>query len=363
LGLRRRVAFDVSSTRGQKTGIGTYTEGLIRALREFAPEIELVELDDGATARQRTDRRIAREQFTLPRLAARAGADILHLTGFGAPLRSRVPVVITAMDLIGVLFSRNFPLVARFYWSRYLPVTLRRARRLIAISEQTRRDLSRLAGVPGGRVRVIYPGRDESFRRLDGGPALEAARAQLRLPGRFFLFVGTLEPRKGWDTLVAAFSRIAALVAEDLVLVGRRGWGFEGLLAQLKRLGLESRIHLLDYVPQGQLPLVYNLARALVFPSRYEGFGLPPLEAMACGTPVIASNAASLSEVLDDAGVLVPPDDVAGFARAMLDLSRNDALHEDLRARGLQQAGQFSWRRAARETVALYDEMGNANHG
>lgn len=352
-----RVAFDASSMRGQKTGIGTYTEHLLRALRDVALEVAIVELDDGAGVNQRTDQRILREQFILPRLVRRARANILHLTGFAAPLRAACPVVLTVHDLIGVLFAEHFPPVSRFYWSRYLPFTLRFATRLIADSENTRDDISHLLKIPAARVRVIPPGRDERFQPIEDARALEQTRAELGLPAQFVLFVSTLEPRKGVDTLLAAFARAADEIASDLVIVGKRGWDWEKTLMQIEHLGLTARVHLLDYVPFEKLPLVYNLARALVFPSRYEGFGLPPLEAMACGTPVICSDAASLPEVVGEAGILLAPDDVAGFARAIMQVVSNANLRAQLRERGLRQAAKFSWARTAREMVQVYREI------
>lgn len=349
-----RIAFDASSMRGTKTGIGVYTENLIRALCRFAPDIEIVELDDGATAHQRTDRRILREQIGLPRLARQSRADVLHLTGFAAPLRAPVPVILTVMDLIGILFAANFPPMSRFYWSRYLPFTLRFPAHLITLSEHTRQDIVRLTHIPASQVQVIPPGRDEKFRPI------ENPHVDFKLPQKFFLFVSTLEPRKGIDTLIAAFARAANSIAEDLVIVGKRGWDAEKFFTQVERVGLTARVRFLDYVADAQMPALYNLARALVFPSRYEGFGLPPLEAMACDTPVICSNAASLPEVVGDAGVLLAPDDVDGFAQAMVRLARDESWRNELRDRGLRQAQKFSWERTVREMVKVYAQVGHS---
>lgn len=350
-----KVAFDLSSTRGQKTGIGRYTANLLDALRRYAPEVEALLLGDGVPASLSTPSRIWHEQIGLVRLAQRAAPDVLHLTGFAAPLRAGFPVVLTVHDLIGVLFPSHFPPVSRFYWSRYLPFTLRFAARLIADSDRTRDDIVHLTRYPAHRIHVIPPGRDERFRPASASE-LNAARAALNLPNRYFLFVGTLEPRKGIDTLVAAYARVAAELPHQLVIAGKPGWHWEALTTQIQRLGLEARIRLLNYVEEKHLPALYTLAEALVFPSRYEGFGLPPLEAMACGTPVIASNSSSLPEVLGEAGLLVPPDDVAGFAAAMRRLTAEAALASRLREQGLARALTFTWERTARRMAAVYAE-------
>lgn len=322
------------------------------ALRQYAPEIEPLALEDGAAANQRTDRRILREQFALPAMAQAAHADLLHLTGFAAPLRARVPVVLTVMDLIGMLFPQNFPIPSRFYWSRYLPFTLPAARQIITLSEHTRRDVLRLSRIPETRICVIPPGVDSRFRVIPD--SIEPLRARLGLPLRYFLFVSTLEPRKGIDTLLKSFAQVAPAVTEDLVIVGKRGWKYHGLFESVRAYGLDARIHVLDYIDSRDLPGVYNLATGFIFPSRYEGFGLTPLEAMASGAPVVSSNAASLPEVVGDAGILLPPDDVNAFADSMRDLALNPALRAALRERGLARARLFTWERAAHATAELY---------
>lgn len=354
-----RIAFDLSATRGRKTGIGVYTNAVINALRAAAAPPEIILLDDGAGVDQRTDQRILREQLTLPNLAAAAQADVLHLTGFAAPLRSRVPIVLTAMDLIGVLFAKNFPFASRFYWSRYLPYTLRAASHIVTLSHHTKRDIARLTRIPPQRISVVPPGLDARFQTLPDERAAAETHARLRLPEKYFLFVSTLEPRKGIDTLLAAFALTAHQIPEHLVIVGKRGWYYQALFAQVHRLGLTARVHFADYVADADLPALYFLATAFVFPSRYEGFGLTALEAMACGAPVICSNASSLPEVVSDAGILLAPNDARGFAQAMLALATSPAEKMRLRALGLARARLFSWDAAAQTLMRIYQATHN----
>lgn len=352
-----KVAFDTSSTRGRKTGIGSYTESLICALKKFVPQINVLEMADGATADQRTPNRILREQFVIPRFAARSRAEILHLTGFACPFRASCPVVLDAHDMVGVLFAENFPLAARFYWSKYLPFTLRFAQRLIVPSESAKKDVVRLAKIPAGQIHVIPHGRNSNFGPILDQQVLKEVQQRLNLPSDFLLFVSTLEPRKGVDTLIDAFARIAGRIPEDLVIVGRRGWYWEKLVRNVQEVGLENRVHFLDYIADKDLPPIYNLAKVFVFPSRYEGFGLTVLEAMSCGTPVISSNASSLPEVAGDAAVLVPPDDAEQLADEMMRVTADPSLRQELRMRGLEQAQKFSWERAAEETVRVYESL------
>lgn len=350
-----RVAFDTSSTRGLKTGIGTYTENLISALKKYAPEVSPVELEVHTLADQRTPMRILREQLVIPRLAVQKNTDILHLTGFAAPGRAACPVVLNAHDLAGMFFPENFPPVARFYWGRYLPFTLRFPDRIITLSQSAKTDVVKKARVDSSRVTVIPPGRDERFRPIEGAGDLEEARNRLGLPREFILFASTLEPRKGVDTIIEAFSRVVNEIPDHLVIVGKRGWYWESVLKSVERFGLEQRIHYRDYVPFDDLVYLYNLARLFVFPSRYEGFGLTPLEAMASGTPVVSSDSSSLPEVVGDAGILVPPADVDGFARAIKQVTADANLRRQLGERGLKRAREFSWERAAPAVVRVYE--------
>ncbi len=208
-------------------------------------------------------------------------------------------MVLTVHDLIGMLFPRNLPPVARFYWSRWLPRSIRWADRIIADSEHTRRDICRLMGIADERIAVIPLGVGAEFHPIDDRAQLESVRSQYGLPDQFVLYLGTLEPRKGIDTLIRSYGEIAPHVAHHLVIAGKRGWYTEPLFELARELGIEDRVRFTDYIPHDHLPALLNLADLFVFPSRYEGFGLPPLEAMACGTPVITSNASSLPEVVE----------------------------------------------------------------
>jgi glycosyltransferase involved in cell wall biosynthesis len=217
-----------------------------------------------------------------------------------------------------------------------------------------------LFGIPPEKVEVVYLGICENFRPLPEGE-VEAFRKKRGLPERFILFVGTIEPRKNLTRLIEAFSLLSPLSPLPfpfsplpLVIVGAKGWLYEEVFAKVEELGLEREVIFPGYIPWGELPLWYNAATIFVYPSLYEGFGLPPLEAMACGTPVIASNASSLPEVVGDAGILVSPGDVDGLAEAMKLLLSDETLREDLSRRGLRRAKGFSWEKTAEKTVQVY---------
>jgi glycosyltransferase involved in cell wall biosynthesis len=305
----------------------------------------------------RTDRRLHWQQLVLPRLAKAARADLLHVPGFDAPHWKPLPVVLTVHDLIGMLFPHNLPLVSRFYWSWWLPRSIRWADRIIADSEHTRKDIIRLLGITGDRVEVIYPGVDAAFRPVSHPLLLESIRKKYTLPEQFILYLGTMEPRKGLDTLLAAFSLLEPDTRRPLVIAGKKGWWTEGLFRQVQALGLEDWVHFTGYIQDQDLPGLLSQAEMLVYPSQYEGFGLPVLEAMACGTPVICSDVASLPEVAGGAAKLVRPGDAAGLSAAVAGLIQDPALRLDLRARGLEQARKFCWAETARQVVRVYQSL------
>jgi glycosyltransferase involved in cell wall biosynthesis len=351
-----RIALDVQATLSQRTGIGRYTDRLLRAMRSLEPRHDYRPMQWGRDPVMRLDRRLRWQQLGLPRRAQAAGVDVLHVTGFDAPGWKPCPVVLTVHDLIGALFPQNLPAAARWYWSKWLPFTVRFADAIIADSQATKTDILRLLPETSVDVHVIYLGVDEDFKPQPQH-RIEAVREAHDLAEDYFLFVGTLEPRKGIDTLIDAFARVAGPAFPDLVLVGKRGWHWKPMLRQIEDYQLQGRVHVLDYVREEDLPGLYSGAIALTLPSRYEGFGLPVLEAMACGTPVVCTNAASLPEVAGDAAVLVPPNEPDALADALDALVRDRSMAQDLAARGQAHAQRFRWEETARQTLHVYKSL------
>jgi glycosyltransferase involved in cell wall biosynthesis len=302
------------------------------------------------------------EWLVAPAVAS-ARVDVFHfLTHLDAPTRLPRHAVATVHDLIPLLlrglYERERPL--RYRVQRALERrVLARARLLLADSERTRRDLERLLGIDATRVRVAPLGVSARFRPP---PAAEiaAVRARRGLERPYLLYVGGIDPRKNVPGLLEAYGRLRAAHpgAPDLVLAGavERDPHLPALRAQAHRLRLGDAFRVLGFVPDQELPALLAGALAFVFPSSYEGFGLPPLEAMACGTSVVATAAGSLPEVLGDAALLVPPDDGDALAAALARITGDEALRAALRARGLERAAGFTWARTARATLAAYHE-------
>ena len=296
--------------------------------------------------------RMAWEQFVLPRLLRRDRVDLLHAPGYLAPLRAGVPVVITVYDLIALLFPRLCTLSNTLNYRCQLPGSIRRAAGIIVPSETTRRDLVTLFPAAADKVRVIPLGIGREFTAGADPARGEELRGRYALPDRFILFVGQLEPKKNIAGLVRGFAALRAGGHRQhrLVIAGSHGWGCAEFERAVRQFGLEQEVIFPGFIPAVELPALYRLADLFVFPSLYEGFGLPPLEAMACGVPAVVSNRGSLPEIVSDAALQVEPLDADALARAMRNLLTQDELRRTQVQKGLARARMFTWERTARMT-------------
>jgi len=373
-----RVAIDFQPVLGRRTGVGHYAYYLAKYLPRLSPSDEFVGLSFGRGCRDldglQSSNFHLRRVGLIPRRAmsflwktvgwppadAFTGpVDLFHFPSFVArPLRSGRAVV-TIHDLA---FKRMPELSERknvTFLERHIPRTLERARLVLVDSEFTARELVDLYGYPEERIRVTYLGTGDSFRPCRA-PETDAVRHRHAIPECFILCVATLEPRKNIGTLLKAYAllRQAGGDVPALVLVGGEGWGGEPARIErlIDRLRLQGTVVWRDYISHEELPALYSAACLFVFPSLYEGFGLPPLEAMACGAPVVCSNAPSLPEVVGDAALLVPPRDAECMAGAMRKLLDDDVLSRELIQKGLDRAKRFTWIETARGTLKAYRE-------
>ena len=326
-----RLAVDVSPLAQTRAGTARYLNALLHEL-EAMPGFDLLRLAFAAEGRVAT---IARDVgwylASLPRAAARAGAGVLHCPTFRGPFRSRIPLVVTVHDLAVLRHPQAFNRWTRTYSRLAVPRVLAAADRIIAVSDFTRRELVELVGVADDKIRVVSEAADGAF-----GPDGRAAG------GRYVLAVGTLEPRKNLPRVIEATRRAGV----ELRVVGERGWGNLELAA--------DGVVWLGRVPDDELAALYRGALCVAYPSLYEGFGLPVLEAMACGTPVVTSAGGATEEVSGTAAVLVDPLDPASIAAGIQEASSRRA---ELARRGLERARGFSWRTAAAQTAAVYREV------
>jgi glycosyltransferase involved in cell wall biosynthesis len=381
----RRIVLDGLPLQVQSAGIGAYTAGLVRALAQERPDLDIALL--GISSVWLTTYRVPAplagraplpasvrwiesswypaamgypSRFGLrfvPLEAITGAADLFHGTNYGAPRRLAARLIVTVHDLALLRFPQFGTPGMRAHVQRSC-ARLPEAHRIIADSQATASDLVALAGCDPARIRVVYPACDPRFVPLDRDAARMTVAQRFALHDPYLLHVGTLEPRKNLVALLRAFARLRATAAHRhrLVLVGQRGWLYEPIFDALAALGLDDQVCVIDTARDEDLPALYAAADVFVYPSFYEGFGLPVLEAMACGTPVVTSDRSSLPEVAGDAALLADPEDEVALGEAMQRMLTDATLRRTMAERGLERAQAFSWTRCARDTLAVYEE-------
>ena len=369
-----RIAIDAHMVGEQETGNETYTLNLVRALMAH-PAVRRGECElllytthpDRLYERLGPDlrasvRRIRPESapfriaLGMPAAALRDHLDLLHVT-YVAPPVGRCPHVVTVHDISFDKHPTFFSPRVRLMLSTLVPLSMRRARRVITVSEHARQEIITRYGLPPERVAVTYEAAAPDYRPITDRTVLTDVQRRYGLAPGYILALGNLQPRKNLGRLVDAYTQVRAqghLAGVQLVLAGKAQWRESELFARASHSSHAADILFPGYVADADLPALYSGARAYVYPSLYEGFGLPPLEAMACGTAVICSNAASLPEVTGDAAVTFDPHDTGALAAALIRLQVEPELRDELRHRGLRRAAQFSWTRCADETMAVY---------
>jgi glycosyltransferase involved in cell wall biosynthesis len=377
--LTLRVALSGWFWENPETGSGQYVRSLVTELARSQPAPQFVVLVPSAPvetadhlapnvsvrvvpARRTHLGKVWWEQIVVPRTARHLGADLLHVPYWAPPMRSSLPTVVTVHDLIPLLLKpyRGSTLV-RLY-TAFVRATSPRATLLLTDSEASRQDILRHLRVPPARVRLVHLAADEVFRSTPA-PNDDAVLREMGLSPGYVLYLGGFDVRKNLRSVFATFVCVSQTVADaQLVIAGKLPAMDSDFAPDPRRLAREvgipeARVRFVGFVPESAKPALYRGARAFMYPSIYEGFGLPPLEALACGVPVVGSNTSSLPEVVGDAGVLVDPDDVAGIADALIRLLRDDAFHIEMQQRAMHQAARFSWAKTAQATFAAYQDV------
>jgi glycosyltransferase involved in cell wall biosynthesis len=362
-----RIGIDTRLIFYQKAGIGQYIQSLMQALAEIDHEDEFTLFHSrkdnhpfvtAPNIRYRALWTPSHHRFETTTMTAELlphRLDVLHSPDFIPPRYTRYPAVITVHDLAFLLYPRFLTKQSARYYGQ-VDVAARRAAHIIAVSQSTRRDVIKLLGVPSDKVTVIHEAAQPLFRPLDRAQARQHVASVFGVEQDFILFVSTIEPRKNLPTLLEAFRKMRDVhrVEVKMVVAGRRGWLTEEMNDQIDKLQLNGHVHFLGAVPNEELLYLYNAAKVFALPSFYEGFGLPPLEAMACGTPIVVSNTSSLPEVVGDAGQLVDPNDVEAWSVVLWRVLSDENLRAEMCEKGLRRVASFSWERAARETLAVY---------
>ena len=367
------ITIDYTSALRQTAGIGRYTRGLVAALAQIDQENEYTLFCAGQAPENqswpenfsvRVSHVPARwltagwHRFGIPVPAERVAGtcDVFHSPDFTLPPLREARGVVTVHDLSFLKLPECADPGLRSYLSRAVPRGVAQAARVLADSENTKHDLVELLNVTPDKVSVVPAGVESSFRPIRDTAKLADVRTRYNLPDWFILSVGTIEPRKNLSRLISAYGQLRRQTGlpHSLVIAGKKGWLYQGIFEQVAREGLSEHVQFPGFVADADLPALYTLADLLAFPSLYEGFGLPPLEAMACGTPVVASNSSSLPEAVGTAALLVDAEDVDGLAEAIARVLCDANLRARLSDMGRAQAVRFTWDGAARRLLDAY---------
>ena len=379
-----RVAIDARRLHGLRRGVGQYVSQLVRHLPSLAPEVEFLlfvdrplpglQIPEGCrqvlvgrpfTAESQSLSGLGSKirsyhwmNYSVPNALKREQVDLFHATNFAMPARTSCPCVVTVHDLIYARAPGAFEPLYERYLKVTVPAAVRRARHVIVDSAATREDLLEFVAPDPARVSVVHLGVGDEYHVHEDTHELDCAREQLGLPRRFILHVGAIERRKRIEILLAAAAPLLnGGLVDEVVLAGEEGHGAGNVRRTAADLGIQDRVRYLGYVPQDSLPVLYSLARVLSLASVYEGFGMPVLEAMACGTPVVTSDVSSLPEVAGDAALMVTPDDALGLRQALERLLTDSELRSEMVRRGLARVRGFSWGRAAAGHAAVYRQV------
>lgn len=364
-----RIGFDARMI--DWAGVGTYSYNLLKSLREIDKESEYVLFCDRRSISQVPDadnfsKRVISEsvfspfhQFFFSITLKKQSLDLFHAPHFIFPLFLSSRSVITIHDLIPLVFPSSMPSkVGRFYYQKANKKALAKADMIIAVSESTKKDLLEHFEISDEKVKVIYNGVAENFREIENKTLLNEVKKRYNIQSKFILNVGNPKPHKNWLGLIKAFAALEDEFSNyQMVLVGSKDPRYPKAQQLIRQLHLEDRVIITGFVKESEMPLLYNAAEVFVFPSLYEGFGLPVLEAMACGTPVATSNVSSLPEVAGDAADVVDATDESILAHAIERLLSDDKLSKKLSEKGLKRAKLFSWKKTAHQTLEVYREI------
>ncbi len=357
------------------TGVGRYTSNLCKSILEtdgknnyflYSPgqmgivistDRTRIQFKKSGLALKNNTLRILWEQVTLPYYSMNDRLDLFHYTDHSLSILQRThPAIITVHDIAYVRFPQLLNKSRQIYKKYILNMSIKRADIIVADSYSTKRDIINYFRIKEEKIKVVYPGVESRFRPIRN---VEEYRLKNNLPSKMILNVGTLEPRKNVVTLIKAFKKLKELAFKNykLVIAGDKGWLYKQIFDEIKSSDLQKEVLFLGIVEDEDLPMLYNCADIFVYPSLYEGFGLPPLEAMACGIPVITSNTSSLPEVVDNAGIMVDPDDVNSLCEAMYNVLKDKELWNHMSKKGLDRAKLFSWKDSAKKILEIYDEV------
>ncbi len=359
-----RIGIAARGLSEQSGGVKQYIESITSALLSVDKTNEYYIFHNNYTNKFHTAENIILESqnkliwdyYLLPKAIKKYNLDILILPKNILPFFINTKSVIVVHDLAYFMPELNaYPLIDTIYMKVMIKSSLKRTDRIISVSSNTKRDIIKITGTDEAKIKVVYEAADSKYRQITDKSKLNEIKDKYKLSDQYIFYSGSLSPRKNMIRLLTAYDEIKNKIPHKLVLTGGKSWDYEMVQELINKLG--DSVIKLGHVPDKDMPFIYNLADLFVYPSLYEGFGLPPLEAMACGCPVIASKSSSIPEVVGNAAMLIDPYDTDDLAETMYKVLTNDGLREELIKRGLYRAKQFSWEKCARECLNVLEEV------
>lgn len=375
-----KIALEIQPLLKNKTGVGWYTQKILEQFNNDIFEFE----GYGFNFLNRTD--IREDMFSLkfkkkinrliPYSIYRriwyylpvsyntlfdSNAYIYHFFNYIVPPKINGKVITTVYDMVYKLYPETMTKRNHKRLDKELKRSVDRADKVITISENSKREIIEFLHVKDSKIEIVYPGIDrETYTRNHTQEAMRRIREKYQLPSTFILYLGTLEPRKNIGKIIDAYAQLKTQMDKHiyLVIAGKKGWMYDEIFHKVENYGLKDDVIFTGYVEEKDKPLIYKMSKLFVFPSLYEGFGMPVLEAMAAGVPVITSNTSSLPEVAGDAGILVDPEDVVGLSDAMKKTLEDDTLRSQMIEKGFKQSLKFSWEKSAKKLIEIYKEVG-----
>ena len=373
-----KIAIDATIVREENTGTGFYILNLLNGLLKIDAKNEYIIFIDESVARNMLKikkhnfkivnkvfkyklTRILWQLIILPMVLKKKKVDILHSANYVTPLyKLGFKIIVTIHDLTFILFPEKYTITKRLFYRMMIPIFVKISDKIIAISNNTKNDILKIFKVPDKKVVVIYATCSENFNNIiDENKNLEVL-SKYNIDKAYMLFVGMIEPRKNIISILNAFKEMDTEINADLVIVGKKGWYFkeiEDFVTESKKLSLRNKVIFTGYVPENEMKSLFQNALFFIFPSFYEGFGLPPLQAMACGTPVITSNISSLPEVVGDAAIFIDPYKSEELKNAMLYLYKNFEKRKELIKKGFSQCDKFRIEIVAKNLVDVMESM------
>jgi len=373
-----RIAIDATIIRKEITGTGFYIINLLNGLtkidnlnkyyifgdKQCLEEFIKINKKNFIVVNKRFKNRVIRilwQYFIFPIVLKRKRIDILHSPNYITPLfKFGFKIILTVHDLTFLLFPLKYTITKRLLFGKMLPFFIKMSDKIIAVSENTKKDILKFFNIPEDKIVVTYESYPDYYNDSIDASTAKSVVKKYGIEKNFILYVGMIEPRKNIISLLKAFSKLDNEIDLDLVIVGKKGWYYEEIeryMENIKFTELKNKIIFTGYVPEEELKYFYKSAFIFVYPTLYEGFGLPPLQAMACGTPVITSNISSLPEVVGDAAIKINPDDLGELKNSIKCLYKNEEKRDKLIKKGLENAKKFSLENAALNVLSLYNSL------